>query len=191
MAEDDKRRYEVEMANFISPGRLPAPHFAAAAAAAAAASGAGRVMGGLGVVKRRRKRRLKDPNAPKRCMSAFFWFSQDERPKVRAANPDFAVGEIAKELGRRWSEASDPIRAKYEALAEKDRARYDRDKRAYQQKLKDEKNGVLNPAVATNAATTSSAAAVAAGSVAPPASAVPDEDEDSEEEEEEEEGESE
>ncbi len=42
---------------------------------------------------------------------------------MKAANPDFAVGEIAKELGRRWSEANDAARAKYEALAEKDRAR--------------------------------------------------------------------
>ena len=44
------------------------------------------------------------------CRSAFFWYSQDARPKVRAANPDFGVGDIAKELGRQWGEASDETR---------------------------------------------------------------------------------
>ena len=42
--------------------------------------------------------------------SAFFWYSQDARSKVRAANPDFGVGDIAKELGRQWGEASDETR---------------------------------------------------------------------------------
>ena len=44
------------------------------------------------------------------CRSAFFWYSQDARSKVRAANPDFGVGDIAKELGRQWGEASDETR---------------------------------------------------------------------------------
>ena len=74
--------------------------------------------------------------------SAFFWFAQDERPKVRAANPSFAVGDIAKELGRRWSEVSPTLKSKYEGKAEKDRERYVRDKQDFQQMLKDEKNGI-------------------------------------------------
>ena len=74
--------------------------------------------------------------------SAFFWFAQDERPKVRAANPNFAVGDIAKELGRRWSEVSPTLKSKYEGKAEKDRERYVRDKQDFQQMLKDEKNGI-------------------------------------------------
>ena len=44
--------------------------------------------------------------------SAFFWFSKEVRPKVRAANPEFSVGEIAKELGRRWSEATPESKSK-------------------------------------------------------------------------------
>ena len=42
--------------------------------------------------------------------SAFFWYSQDARPKVRAANPDFGVGDVAKELGRQWGEINDETR---------------------------------------------------------------------------------
>lgn len=94
--------------------------------------------------KKKRTRRAKDPRAPKRSMSAFFWFAQDERPKVRAANPSFAVGDIAKELGRRWADAESEMKTKYEGKAEKDRARYIREKQAFQQKLKDEKNGIIH-----------------------------------------------
>ncbi len=51
---------------------------------------------------------------------------KDERSKVRAANPDFAVGDIAKELGRRWSEAQGSVKEKYEKLAAEDRARWEK-----------------------------------------------------------------
>ena len=89
-----------------------------------------------GVKRGRKPRSKKDPMAPKRALSGFFWFSNDERPKVKAANPDFGVGDIAKELGRRWAEASEEVKAKFEAKAANDRVRYDREKMAYQSKLK-------------------------------------------------------
>merc|ERR1719418_82707 len=93
-------------------------------------------------VRKKRTRKAKDPRAPKRSMSAFFWFAQDERPKVRAANPSFAVGDIAKELGKRWAEFGPTFKQKYEAKAEKDRERYVNAKQDFQQMLKDEKNGI-------------------------------------------------
>ena len=82
------------------------------------------------------------PNTCFYFRSAFFWFAADERPKVRAANPNFAVGDIAKELGKRWSEFGPTFKQKYEAKAEKDRERYVNAKQDFQQMLKDEKNGM-------------------------------------------------
>ena len=38
----------------------------------------------------------KDPNAPKRPMSAYFLFMGDKRAEVREKNPDFKIGDIAK-----------------------------------------------------------------------------------------------
>lgn len=58
--------------------------------------------------------------------SAFFWFSNDERGKVKAQNPEYGVGDIAKELGRRWADADPEARSKYEALADKDKSRYEK-----------------------------------------------------------------
>ena len=76
--------------------------------------------------------------------SAFFHYASDERPKVRAANPNFAVGDIAKELGRRWADADPSHKSKYEARAEKDRERYIKQKAEFQQVLEDEKNGIVH-----------------------------------------------
>merc|ERR1711936_247819 len=52
---------------------------------------------------KRKKGQKKDKDAPKRAMSAFFLFAQDERPKVKAANPSASIGDIGKELGARWA----------------------------------------------------------------------------------------
>ena len=72
-------------------------------------------------------RSKRDPNAPKRPLCGFMYFSAEERgkvrvykekhkkdlclpPKVRQENPNFAVGQIGKELGRRWAEADPEVR---------------------------------------------------------------------------------
>lgn len=109
MAENDKKRYELEMRDYNPP---------------------------KGEKRGKKRKHMKDPNAPKRSLSAFFWFCNDERPKVKAANPEFGVGDIAKELGKRWSDAGPEIKSKYEAMAEKDKARYDREMTAYKKKPK-------------------------------------------------------
>lgn len=102
LADKDKKRYESEMANY-KPKK-----------------GEGR-----------KKKRQKDPDAPKRPLSAFFWFCNDERPKVKATMPDSTVGDVAKELGRRWNECTEDQKSKYEALAAKDKARYEKELKAY------------------------------------------------------------
>lgn len=40
--------------------------------------------------------------------------------------PDSTVGEVAKELGRRWNDVTEDTKSKYEALAAKDKARYEK-----------------------------------------------------------------
>ena len=56
--------------------------------------------------------------------SAFFHFSNEERSKVKAKNPDYTVGDVAKELGKRWEVCTN--RSKFEALAAKDKERYEK-----------------------------------------------------------------
>jgi len=128
MAAKDKQRYEREMAHYIPPKGE----------------------------KGRKRRRTKDPNAPKRALSAFFFFCADERPKVRAMYPDYGVGDVAKELGKRWEVCRD--KPKYEDKAQKDKARYAKELAIY-------KGGAAKKA-----------------KVAPPAAAAEDDDDEEDEE---------
>jgi len=108
LADKDKIRYDTQMKDYTPVG------------------GTGR-RGRRG----RGSRPPKDPNKPKRALSAFFYYANDERSAVRAVNPDFSVGEVAKELGRQWGELTDAEKLKYEKSAEEDRARYDREMTIY------------------------------------------------------------
>ncbi|XP_052796676.1 high mobility group protein B2-like [Mya arenaria] len=103
MADKDKSRYEKEMANYVPT------------------SGAAPVGRG--------KKRTKDPNAPKRALSAFFLFCAEERPKVRAVSPELSVGDVAKELGKRWEGVTD--RSKFDKLALVEKARYEKEMAIY------------------------------------------------------------
>ena len=76
-------------------------------------------------------KRKRDPNAPKRPMTAFMYFAREERPKVMKDNPNFSVPEIGKELGARWRKLEDNERAKFDALAAKDMARYQAQMKKY------------------------------------------------------------
>lgn len=97
MAEKDKTRYQNEMVDYAPDGDKSA--------------------GGRG------KKRTKDPNAPKRALSAFFLFCNEERPKVKKDFPSYAIGDVAKELGKRWEKVTD--RTKFEKLAAEERKKYE------------------------------------------------------------------
>ena len=80
-----------------------------------------------------KKKNKKDPNAPKRPMTAFLYFSKDKRPEIKEANPDMKVGDIAKELGRLWKEdfADEESRKIWVKKAKKDKKRYDDEMSSY------------------------------------------------------------
>ena len=71
------------------------------------------------------KKATKDPNAPKRPLSAFFLFSQDERPDIKKKNPSMSVGDISKEIGARWKKASDDVKKRYEQKAAVEKQKYE------------------------------------------------------------------
>ena len=108
MADKDKKRYESEMRGYVPPKD----------------SG-----------KKKGKKAKKDPNAPKRALSAFFWFCNDERNRVKASLPaGSGVGDVSKECARLWGGLSAAQKQKYDALAAKDKLRYEREIAAYRKK---------------------------------------------------------
>ncbi|KAI8335098.1 non-histone chromosomal protein 6 [Chlamydoabsidia padenii] len=74
------------------------------------------------------KRAKKDPNAPKRGLSAYMFFSQANRNKVKEENPEASFGQLGKILGQKWKEMSDEEKKPYNEQAEKDKARYEAEK---------------------------------------------------------------
>ncbi|CAD6186025.1 unnamed protein product [Caenorhabditis auriculariae] len=80
---------------------------------------------------RKRKRAKKDPNAPKRALSAFFFFSQDRRPAVQGQHPEWKVGQVAQELGRLWKTVPQEEKDMYERKAQMDKERYAEEMRDY------------------------------------------------------------
>ncbi|GAB1311188.1 Non-histone chromosomal protein 6 [Madurella fahalii] len=85
--------------------------------------------GKSGKVEKRRSK--KDPNAPKRGLSAYMFFANEQRENVREENPGVSFGQVGKILGERWKALSDKQRAPYEAKAAADKKRYEDEKQAY------------------------------------------------------------
>ena len=75
---------------------------------------------------------LKDPSAPKRPQTSFLHFSGEERPKVIAELGNISVGQVSKEIGRRWAELDKDKIEKYEVASAKGKARYLNDMKNYQ-----------------------------------------------------------
>jgi len=73
----------------------------------------------------RKRKREKDPNQPKRALSAFLYFCEEKRPAVRTAHPEYKMGDISKELSRQWEACGD--KSRYEARAAADKQRYERE----------------------------------------------------------------
>ncbi|KAI6101052.1 high mobility group box domain-containing protein [Pisolithus croceorrhizus] len=70
----------------------------------------------------------KAKGGPKRALSAYMFFSQDWRERIKTENPDAGFGEVGKLLGAKWKELSDDERKPYIDMAAKDKARAEEEK---------------------------------------------------------------
>ncbi|VAH73612.1 unnamed protein product [Triticum turgidum subsp. durum] len=87
-------------------------------------------MDGEGSEKRKPKKK-KDPNAPKRPMMPFMYFSMAERAGVKDSNPDLAPTDIAKKLGEIWQKMSTEDKQPYILQSQADKKRYEKESAAY------------------------------------------------------------
>ncbi|KAG6841390.1 hypothetical protein C0991_011554 [Blastosporella zonata] len=78
-----------------------------------------------------RPKSKKDPKAPKRALSAYMFFSQDWRERIKAENPDAGFGEVGKLLGAKWKELDEEEKKPYVEQAAKDKTRAEDEKAAY------------------------------------------------------------
>ncbi|KAI1908902.1 Non-histone chromosomal protein 6 [Ophidiomyces ophidiicola] len=89
---------------------------------------------------RRVEKKKKDPNAPKRGLSAYMFFANEQRENVREENPGITFGQVGKLLGERWKALSDKQRAPYEEKAAADKKRYEDEKASYNAQEEEEES---------------------------------------------------
>jgi len=70
----------------------------------------------------------KDPNKPKKPKSGFLFFCDEVRGKIiethRKENGKVIIGDVAKELGKRWKKLTNGNKKKYTEMKENDKERY-------------------------------------------------------------------
>ena len=84
-----------------------------------------------GQAKRGKKRAKKTAAGPKRATTAYFFYCAEIRPQLTQQHPDMKMTEMAKVLGGKWKELSADEKQKYVDMATEDKARYQREKAAW------------------------------------------------------------
>ncbi|CAL5096759.1 unnamed protein product [Urochloa decumbens] len=80
---------------------------------------------------KKKAKRKKDPNAPKRAIVPFMYFSKAERANIKNSNPELTTTEIAKKLGERWQKMTAEERQPYVEQSRVDKQRYEEESAAY------------------------------------------------------------
>ena len=88
--------------------------------------------------RKRRKKAKKDPNAPKKNSNAFMFYSKDRVPELKAGG--LTHQNATKQAGEDWHTLTAEQKSRYEQAAAEDKARYVREKEAY-----DRENGESAP----------------------------------------------
>lgn len=82
-----------------------------------------------------KKKKVKDPNAPKRPMSAYFLFVKEMRGGIAQENPALKNTEILSELGRKWRNMDESSREPYVKEAKKKSEEYFLEMKKYKDSL--------------------------------------------------------
>jgi chromosome transmission fidelity protein 4 len=81
------------------------------------------------------KKRKKDPNAPKKALSAYFLWLQANRTQLKADNPGIKNQDVLKKAGEAWGALDAEEKAKWNAVAEEKKEEYKTAKAEYDDSL--------------------------------------------------------
>ena len=108
-AEQDKARYDSQIAVYVSPPGHDAH---------------GNLIDVAHGGSKRQKRSLKDPAAPKRARGSFVFFTFEMRPQVMTEFPGIKFVEMGTILGERWRALTPEQKKRYEDMAAEDKVRF-------------------------------------------------------------------
>mmetsp|Transcript_15831 Transcript_15831/g.17873 ORF Transcript_15831/g.17873 Transcript_15831/m.17873 type:complete len:183 (-) Transcript_15831:1010-1558(-) len=75
--------------------------------------------------KKKKKKRVVDPNAPKKPHSAYVQYLQDTREQIVKDFPDLKQTEIMAKIGNLWSNLAEKTKKKYENSYQKELKKYE------------------------------------------------------------------
>ncbi|KAJ3276423.1 ribose-phosphate pyrophosphokinase 1 [Terramyces sp. JEL0728] len=90
------------------------------------------------------KKRPRDPDAPKQPLSSYMIFVRDQRAEYKETNPNDKPLEVT-EIGRRWRELDEKIKADYAEQAEALKQKYNEEMKVYKAKQEGTPVVVLPP----------------------------------------------
>ena len=90
--------------------------------------------------KKKEKKEKKDKNAPKRAISAFFFYQKERREPLKKEKPSLSNKELISTMSTEWNNMNESAKKKYVELAEEDKKRYEKEKAAYDAKQKGKKS---------------------------------------------------
>ena len=93
---------------------------------------------------RKQKKAKKDKDAPKRAISAFFFYNQERREKLKKEQPNLDNKEIIKTMSAEWNALSDEKKKPYVEKAEADKKRYETERKPMMPKKKVTKKVLKN-----------------------------------------------
>jgi len=76
------------------------------------------------------KKKVKDPNAIKKPLSAFMFFSMKEQKNIKAADPTLKMGDIIKKVSEIWKAMSEADKTPYNEEAAVSKREYEAKKKA-------------------------------------------------------------
>lgn len=86
--------------------------------------------------KEKKHRKPKDKDAPKRPMSAFFCYLKARRDALKKEQPALSNTQIVSKMTAEWKALSEKEKECYNKSAEKEKERYVKEKKAYDEKKK-------------------------------------------------------
>lgn len=79
----------------------------------------------------KKKRKKKNKDEPKKALSAYLFFSMEERPKITEKDPKMNFPDITKKVAEKWNSLDEKDKAPYVIKANNDKERYKRDMEQY------------------------------------------------------------
>lgn len=81
--------------------------------------------------KNAKQKKEKDPNAPKKPMSAYFLFLNDRRKDIKREKPTLTMCQQTKEATVEWNKMTEKEKKKWQDLQVKEKQRYEKEMQTY------------------------------------------------------------